>query len=442
MKKTIYSLLIACSSVGFTACEDLLEESPVHLITDDQVIIDAESAEGAVLGVYSNLQNGDLYGQLLIGMPGILSDELVHSGSFPTVRDLDNNEVTSSNVTMSGVWQQAYAGIYQANTVIQSLSENPPSGLSAEQTRAFIGEARFLRALFHLDVVKLYGGAPIATTTEVTELSTLPRETEAASYAFITSELETAATELAGVEFNVYRASEWAAKALAARAHLYAGNTQRAGELANQVIESGAFEIDPNYKDIFTPGESSSEVIFRVFSSVNDQIGAAFWFNPNGRFEYAVSPQQEAAYEAGSERAMIALNESDPAGRFFVTKYSDVATGTDQPVVLRLAEMYLIRAEANLGTSQAVADINVLRERAGLDDVSSVTLDRILEERFTELAFEGHRWNDLKRTGAINEVMSEINPATWQPTDALLPVPQREIDNNPSITQADQNPGY
>lgn len=442
MKKTIYSLLIACSSLGFTACEDLLEESPVHLITDDQVIIDAESAEGALLGVYSNLQSGDLYGQLLIGMPGVLSDELVHSGSYPTVRDLDNNEVTSSNVTMSGVWEQAYSGIYQANTVIKSLTENPPAGLSEEEVKAFIGEARFLRALLHLDVVKLYGGAPIAVTTDVTELSTLPRETEAASYAFITSELETAATELAGADVTVHRASEWAALGLAARAHLYAGNTKRAGELADKVIKEGPFEIDPNYNNIFTPGQGSNEVIFRVFSSVNDQIGAAFWFNPNGRFEYAVGPEQLAAYEAGSERAMIVKNGGDPLGRYFVAKYTDVATGTDQPVVLRLAEMYLIRAEANLGTSQAVADVNVLRERAGLDDVSSVTLDRILQERFTELAFEGHRWNDLRRTGKINEVMSAVNPDTWDATDALLPVPQREIDNNPSITQADQNPGY
>ena len=183
-------------------------------------------------------------------------------------------------------------------------------------------------------------------------------------------------------------------------------------------------------------------MIFRVFASPNDQNAAAFWFNPNGRFEYAVSPQQLAAYEEGSGRAMVELNINDPAGRFFVTKYTDVATGTDQPVVLRLAEMYLIRAEANIGSSSAIADVNLLRNRAGLPDISAVSLNTILNERFTELAFEGHRWNDLRRTDKVNEVMSAINPQTWQPTDALLPVPQREIDNNPSITQADQNPGY
>jgi hypothetical protein len=128
-------------------------------------------------------------------------------------------------------------------------------------------------------------------------------------------------------------------------------------------------------------------------------------------------------------------------GRFQVAKYTDRATGTDQTVVLRLAEMYLIRAEANIGSAQADDDVNTIRNRAGLANISGVTLDDILQERFVELCFEGHRWTDLTRTGKADEVMSVINPLTWQSTDVLMPIPQREIQQNPTLV-GKQNPGY
>ncbi len=101
--------------------------------------------------------------------------------------------------------------------------------------------------------------------------------------------------------------------------------------------------------------------------------------------------------------------------------------------------MYLIRAEGAIGTAAAVADVNTLRTRAGMPTISSANINTILDERFVELSFEGHRWYDLIRTGQVDAVMQTVNPSTWQSTDALLPVPQREVLLNTNLTQ---NPGY
>jgi hypothetical protein len=142
--------------------------------------------------------------------------------------------------------------------------------------------------------------------------------------------------------------------------------------------------------------------------------------------------------DSDQRKALIVTNPANPVGPLITNKYTDAANGTDQPQVVRLAEMYLIRAEAN----QDVDDINAIRVARGATPIGSYSDVALYRERELELAFEGHRWFDLRRSGRINEVLGALKPNSWQPTDALLPIPQREIDQNPTLTQADQNPGY
>lgn len=427
-------LTIALAFIAF-GCEEYLDKEPYDIITDDIVISSAEDAESVLLGAYSALQSPEAYGNQTIGSTGVMSDELVHTGSFPTVAEFDNNAVLSNNVTLQNLWAAYYAGIFRTNVVIERVETIE---IDDPTKNKLVGEAKFLRALMHFDLLKLFGGIPYVVTSDLSTLRTIDRTSAETVYASLISELNESITLLAGVDQgNTKRANQWVAKALLARVYLYSGNKAQAGALANDIIENGPYSLETNYTDVFLG--DSEEVLFEVFFSVQDQSDMAFYFRTDGRYEYGPSPQIQAAFEPNDDRAVMVEPVGD--GRFQVAKYTDVATGTDQSVVLRLAEMYLIRAEANIGSTQADDDVNIIRNRAGLGDISGVTLDDILNERFVELCFEGHRWSDLTRTGKANEIMAVVNPTNWQSTDALMPIPQREIQQNPTLV-GKQNPGY
>lgn len=433
MKKfRLITIVLAFIAFG---CEDYLEKEPYDIITDDIVISSAEDAESVLLGAYSALQSADAYGNQIIGSTGILSDELVHTGSFPTVAEFDNNAVLSNNVTLQGLWAAYYAGIYRTNVILERIETIT---IDASEKNRIVGEAKFLRALMHFDLVKLFGGIPYVVTSDLATLRTIDRTSAETVYTELIKELNECVNLLAGVDQgNNKRANQWVAKALLARVNLYSGNKSQAGVIANDIIENGPYSLEGNYADVFAG--DSEEVLFEVFFSVQDQNSMAFWFRTDGRYEYGPSTELQSAFEPNDDRS--AMIEPVGDGRFQAAKYTDRATGTDQTVVLRLAEMYLIRAEANLGSAAADDDINTIRNRAGLPDISSANIDDILQERFVEFCFEGHRWNDLIRTGKADATMLVINPTNWQATDALMPIPQREIQQNPTLV-GKQNPGY
>ncbi len=425
-----YLVLLLCF-----ACEDFIEEEPTNQISNDIVFTTPEDGNSLILGMYEDgLQDADMYGEGEIGINGLLSDELVHTGSFPALVQYDINEVASQNGDVFGYWDANYEGIFLANFVLANIDGVTFADPSFKNQ--LTGEALWGRALYHFNLVKFFGDVPIADSPNLNDLNALSRSPQSEVLAFIISDLEQAITLLDGIDVgSKNRASEWAAKALLARVQLFAGNLQAAGTLANDVIENGPFTLEPNYVDIFAG--ASGETIFEVFFSTIDGNSLAFFFQETGRYEYAPSPQLVAAYEEGDARQAV-IGETG-AGEPMAIKYTDVGNGSDQPIVLRLAEMHLIRAEARIGTAQADADVNLIRERAGLAPIAGATLDDILQERFVEFTFEGLRWLDLVRTGRVDAVMSAINPATWQATDALLPIPQTERNNNPNLTQ---NPGY
>ncbi len=427
-----------------TSCEDFLEQKPVNIITTDTVIEDGPSALAALFGVYSRIQTDGLYGNRAIAIPGVASDELTHSGSFPSIRDFDNNQLTAGNAEIRAIWPAIFTGIYQANVIIDKLTSSATlPKLTDLQRKQYTAEARALRAFFHLEGVKVFGDFPLATRSDLAQLSTISRTNKEEVYSFIISELQAAATDLAAVEGSKaagpFRLTEWGVKGLQARALLYSGDVTGAGQLANNIITNGGYSLSANYADAFKAG--SSEAIFSIFFSANDQNGLPFQFLPAGRFEYAVSPQLLAAFDPSDKRRLIVLNAGDPAGRFAVNKYPDLSTGASLVPVVRLAELHLIRAEANLGNAQALSDINALRARAGVPLKSgSITIDDVLAERFVELSFEGHRWNDLIRTNKVDAVMSVVSGANWNPeVDKLFPLPLDDLNINKNLTQ---NPGY
>jgi hypothetical protein len=228
---------------------------------------------------------------------------------------------------------------------------------------------------------------------------------------------------------------------------LYKKQYAEAAAKAKEVIDLG-YSLDANYKNLFTPGAYSSEHIFNVYFDANDRNSLAFYFfpAPAGRREVGPSTDLLSALSNTDKRREAVIERR---GGFTIgTKYNDIGTGTDQPTVIRAAEMFLIRAEgiamSGGSLSEANGFLNQVRSRAGLPAVNPTTRDEFMEEllneRFREFCFEPHRFTDLTRTGMANEILSFVKGEdAWQPTDVILPIPASEIVRNPKLIQ---NPGY
>lgn len=440
--KTIYITAIAMAAM-LAACDSPLETTPTTAIPSDEALTTARGIELAVTGAYSTLQDGSLYGRELTVYPELYADNLRFTGTFGTDGEVGNRNVTADNGAILGVWEVLYDGINEVNNVLAAIPE--VSDLSAAEADQLRGEALFLRGLHYFNLVRYFGGVPIVTepSSGVSEESNVARSSLDEVYTLIESDLEEAANLLEPSSASG-RATQGAANALLARVYLEQGEWAAARDKATQVIESGEYELVENYADLFET-ENSSGSIFELQFSINDSNSQAFWYFPpdlGGRQGYTPTDELYAAFESGDERLDFSIGVLDD-GTLYGSKYFRVASGDDNVIVLRLSEMYLIRAEANarLGADPAVvrADINVIRNRAGLPDLPTTVdteeelITAILEQRRLEFAFEGYRFFDLRRTGRAMEVLDiSANQLLW-------PIPQAERDVNSNL---EQNPGY
>jgi hypothetical protein len=247
-------------------------------------------------------------------------------------------------------------------------------------------------------------------------------------------------------------ANQSTATALLARVYLYTGDWADAGAQATAVIGNSAlYSLSTNLATVFTP--SNSEAILQFNNSSTGYTTFAYNVLPNtvaGVPRYILTSQLVNAYEAGDNRRAAWLDSLAYNGTeyYYPYKYKSLLFGANAEyyTLLRLAEQYLIRAEAeaeqgNIGGAQA--DINVIRNRAGLGNTTAgdqaSLLAAVAQERRIELNCEwGHRWLDLKRTGTANAVLG-AEKTTWTATDVLWPIPSSEILSNSKLVQ---NPGY
>lgn len=465
IKRSFFNkMLVGAVLVGsLAACQgpgDFLEPQPVDLLSDDIAIQDAATAEGAILGSYDALQQESSYGWMYNAFADLAVDGAYHSGSFPTYREIDVNQIFSTNVNVRDIWHRGYIIVYRTNIILERVPGLSDEAMSPADKDRVMGEAYFLRALAHFDLMRYFGDVPIVTVTDVETNRFVSRAPMSDVYAQVLGDLAEAETLLANTGFSPdeakVRASVDAVRALRARVALYQGDYATAANSASAVIDAGSYSLESSYDNLFEPtNTNSSEVIFQVYADANDGNSLAFWTNPSaagGRWEIAPAPDfvfaLEDSRDLGDSRysALLAPHPTE-FGEYYFTKFRDLNTGSDQPKVLRLAEQYLIRAEARAmqgDLSGAAADLNMVRSRAGLPTTTFAdqndAIDQIINERFIELVLEGHRYFDLRRTNKIDEVMNLINPDGWDPgVDQLFPIPQSDILLNPNLTQ---NPGY
>jgi starch-binding outer membrane protein, SusD/RagB family len=434
-------LIIAALVMSLAACDNVLDVNPTANIDSDQALVNARGVELAVTGAYSGLQFVNMYSQYLPVLPELYADNLTHTGSFSTLAEFDRRAVFSSNAHIQDAWQAMYNLVNRTNNIL-AAAPNVTDYTSADIRDQFMGEAYFIRALTYSHLVRYFGDVPIVTEPAVgiDESSFVSRDAATQVYAQIESDL-TEAISLLPAQNEVGRATVGAARALLARVSLEQGKWAQAESAASTVIGAG-YSLVPDYRTLYTT-QNGPEAILEVQFTVNDPTNHSFWFLPDalgGRYEYAPTQDLVDAYEDGDERFAASIGQD--GARVYANKYFRISNSDDNVFALRLAEMYLIRAEARAHQQNfdgARQDINVIRNRAGLDDLElaavneSTLIDAVLQERRVEFAFEGHRFFDLRRTGRAQQVLG------LSQAQLLWPIPQSELDRNPNLTQ---NPGY
>lgn len=438
MKSRYFAWIAVAAMVA--ACDSPLETEPTASIDAGTALSTKRGIELGLNGAYRQLQT--VYGINQLVYPDLYSDNLDFTGTFQTDREFSLRDVLANNSTMLGMWGGSYDAINRANNILEAAPD--AEGMSDAERAQARGEALFIRALAYSVLVNWWGGVPIISDPSrgVTEESLVARATRQEVLDFLQADLEEASTLMGTAKVNG-RANRAAADALNARMYLEEGEYARARDKATAVIGNTTYRLMTNFADIFRT-KNTAESIFEIQHNANNQNSIAFWYLPSalgGRYGYAPSASLDAAFEAGDPREAVTIGMSGTSR--YGNKHNRVATGDDQPIVLRLAEMYLIRAEANARLNAAAdvvrADVNVVRARAGRAPLATTLttqtqlLDAILAERRVEFALEGQRFFDLRRFGRAEAVLA-IAPAKL-----LLPIPQSERDVNPNLTQ---NPGY
>jgi hypothetical protein len=381
------------------------------------------------------------------------SDELTYLGNIESYRDFNDSDVQKHNSIATNTWMYTYRTIYGVNAAIEGLIAS--KDLDDNTRRQYLGEVKFLRAFCYLYLINLYGDVPLITSTDYERNSNEGRTPVTLVYDQIVSDLEEARNFLSKdyLKSERTRPNYFTAAALLARVYLYLENWQEAESLSNAVVEASFYRlVDPT--DVFV--KESEEVIWQL-APVNDlyntNIGRLLIPSTNINVipDYCLDESLIQTFSVNDQRLFhwVGKRSINDQEYFFPYKYQiQLSSNLDEYLVMfRLAEQYLIRAEARMQLNNikgSLEDLNAIRKRAGLENLPSLSQEEVIEaiaqERRHELLMEwGHRWFDLKRTGKINETLTSIKGSNWQASDALWPIPLSQIETN---TRLDQNPGY
>src|SRR5699024_814322 len=422
MKKICFFILNAVASLS--SCSKQLDLYSHSAMSPESVT--ENDLPALRLGMYNNMQNDPgVHAFILFDLLG--GD--IHTASGAPI-DLINSTLTPLGGIVSNGWNGYYGALYQVNNVI-SICETIDSNPSRDLT---LGEAHYFRALLYYDLVTRWGGVPILKENTLEKAA---RNSEEEVWQFIEDELMLS-EQLLGASESYYYVSRDAVEALLARVLLYRGKKQEAFERAERLITSGKYKLDA-FEKIFRK-QGNSEVIF-AFENLSEEsrinISDLFYSyaHPNkGQGNYRLTQQIINAYAAEDKRSDISY--INIAGTYCVNKYPSGQTGKDPVIISRIAEMYLISAEAQ-GVNGGLERLNQLRNYRGLPSLNISSekefLEAVLEERRLELLGENFRYYDLVRHNMAEGVLGVL------PFQTKLPIPGRELQYNENL---EPNPGY
>ncbi|NOW96012.1 RagB/SusD family nutrient uptake outer membrane protein [Mucilaginibacter sp. SG564] len=443
-----------------TSCKKLIEipGNPPTAITQLQEFTDSATTMTAVAGVYTySAGRAFAFADGALTYSTALSSDELSSVLSDDAQQFYNYKLTPLNNVVSNLWQFPYVNIYQINAVLNGVKAN--AALSPSFQKQITGEMEVMRALCYFHMVNIFGGVPVVTGTDYHINARLPRATVDATYAQILTDLNDATKKLTATYPSAGRARPniYAAQALLAKVNLYKEHWQNAYNEADSVINSGLYSVsDVAVSDVFLSG--SNEAIWQLPANQDGYNGVAdamnfIPYNADVIPNYLMTKFLTRAFEANDLRFSnwVGYKVQNSDTLYYPTKYKNRVVTTspvEDQMIIRLGEVYLIRAEAAAHLNnlvQALADINIIRKRAGLPDIKTTGLAQaavlaaVMQERRIELFCEwGNRFYDLKRTGTASAVLN--SEKTGFTTNAsLYPIPQAELLLNNALKQ---NPGY
>ncbi|MFL9843741.1 RagB/SusD family nutrient uptake outer membrane protein [Flavobacterium rhizosphaerae] len=491
MKKNIIKAIVAFSLLGLytTSCtDDFVDIQTPYTLDSETYFNSEEDYQKALIGVYDILQS--TYVNVLLGE--IASDNTLCGGESatdtPGFQQIDNMTHTPVNPNLKNVWDWMFAGVNRANYIMEYQDKTDFEG-----KQYIIAQTRFLRAYFHFELVKWFGGIPLKGDQRfvVGDETSIPRASKEEVYASIEADLQYAVENMYTGDQQAGRITLGAAKALLGKVYLYQNKFSQAAAILEEVIQSGDYSLESDYNIIFeNEGENGSGSVFEV--QYTDQEGAGFeclqcsegnvavgfngprnYVGPLYDSGYSFNvPTQEAydAYEPGDIRRDVAILNIEAwaaanpgveygigyehTGYFnkkYIPRQGDLNLGDNKLTnpnnyrAIRYADVLLMAAEAYNETGndeKARQYVNMVRARAFGDNNHNFTSsgaalgDQIWAERRRELMGEGHRFFDLVRTGRAASAIEGFTTGK----NELFPIPYEEIQF--SNGNWEQNPGY
>ena len=486
--KLKYNLIaIALLGFSFSSCSDFLEQNPQTDLSENDFYKTADDILSAVNGVYSSLQEGDIYGNWYV-FGEIPSDNTRNqlSGSVTTQNEFDQFYIDTQNSMIANFWKAAYKVINRTNTILGRIDGIE---INTELANRYKLECKFIRALMYFNLVRVYGDVPLVLKEiSISESYDILREPKENVYNQIIADLKEA--QGLPVSYSTAedgRATQGAAKALLANVYMTLHKYAEAETILAEIINSGQYSLLENtpgslnidgYKNVFSPvNHNSKEGIFEIQflkGGYGEGSNYANNFAPENSGTNVVAvggtggnniPEMDIynAYEEGDLRRDFSMSlgyydnrknnewvESRYVCKFMDVPYQNNDASNNYPVI-RYADVILMYAEAlnqNGKTAEACKYLNMTRRRGfgyqttETSPVDLQTTDKaqfalmVEQERRVELAFENHRWFDLIRTGRAVEVMRSKG-FSLNETNLICPIPQKQIDVNPKLTQND-----
>lgn len=449
--------LSATLLLNLVSCESFIEvDPPKSQLIGANTFEEVSTATAVLSNIYVQIrENGFLSGVTNGGthLLGNYADELDFYGTNTSLMEFNNHTLIATNTMLSALWNTSYNQIYSANALLEGVGKSET--ISDTDKNRLLGEALFIRAYLHFYLTNTFGAVPYITTTNYNVNKNIGKLSPEQIYQKSISDLIEAEQLIPDTYPTAERVrpNKATVKALLARVYLYAQNWEKAESYATAVIENPLYLwVNDSNAEFLKDSPSIIWSLHPGIAGLNTKEARTFIFTSGPPTRPALSLSLMNSFEPTDRRKTNWTKTVTKSGASWACAYkykknSNTGTSVEYTILFRLAEQYLIRAEAraqNEDLAGAQHDINKIRNRAGLANTTAATaselLDAILQERRVELFLEqGHRWYDIKRTDKADAILSNLKPQ-WKSTQILLPLPEKELLLNKNLLP--QNTGY